>query len=112
MGWIKRKVEAVAIETVKAHMPAMIDRVMGEILGLDLPNDAALDERQFTMRIGRHFCRRGMSGREALALAHPTLCEMLADNKITFGDAAYIWNDSSARVIAQEYQIDFWEATT
>lgn len=36
--------------------------------------------------------------------------ELLADEKIEFGDPHYDWSDAAARDIAHLYEIDHWEA--
>ena len=68
----------------------------------------------FVWQVAFEFLRtdKTMPASAARDLAVETLSDFLRDEKIKFGDAAYAWDQSAARTIARECEIEYWDPTS
>lgn len=115
---IARRVVAVVPGIVRAKLMEMsgpggvIDKIIRERIGVDLPNDVPMSHPQFIFAMAQEFASvdRGMVATDALTLARDTLSQFLRDEKIGFGAADWDWTREGAITLAQEYEIEHWEA--
>jgi hypothetical protein len=87
-----------------------VDEEILSVLGVNLPDDHPLNERQFTYAMIQCFLKVGVPLENAKTMARDTLAEMLKEDRIQFGDPAYTWDRRAAQTVCQEYQFDYWEA--
>lgn len=88
-------------------------KIIREHLGADLPDNAPMTEVQFLTAMGQRFARAGIkTGDECRKYALDTLTAYLTDEKIEFGDPAYGWDRTCAHTVAEEMEIDHWEAAS
>lgn len=50
----------------------------------------------------------GFSAAHALPLAGEAYRAFEADNRVSFGDPAFAWDDDAARLVAHEYETAHW----
>lgn len=120
MGWFQRAVDKGVRQGVESavedfakpggRLEEIIDQQLWLFLDAEISRSAPLTRLGFVWAMRLYFHKRGCSRAEASDLANSTLAEFLADEKIKFGHPDYAWTREGAEAVADEYQIQHWEA--
>lgn len=121
MFWLRKAIDRGVEQGVNEAMREFtapggrFEQVVGEIfdkvMGLKLPDTAPLNQVQFTFAIAQALGKAGMRPAERCRQRAVTLlAEVLADEKIKFGDDTWTWDRHSARILAREYEIEHWDS--
>ncbi len=116
MGWFQRAIDCGVRRGVeqafdKAAAPGgLIEQIIWERMGALLPFREPLTQVGFVWALALTFREHGCGFDEAKALANDTLTRFLKDEGIHFGDDSYEWTRATAIDLAQEAEIDHWDA--
>lgn len=108
MSWIERKIAAIICKSLVEH-PDMQKTLTGAIQREIEAHPAFQLILGGTRRLIE--ASPALASKDAWEKSRQCLLQFLKDEKIKFGAPGYSWDADAGRILVEEYEIEYWEAS-